>query len=296
MTTPRITQRLMIDRSVGTVHASLGRLAVVQEQLATGKTINRPSDSPTGTAAVLARRQELREVEQNAASAADGADWLAQTDSVLQGALTSVRRAQQITLQGANSGSIGQGGRDALAAEVDQIRNQLLGEANSTRLGRPLFGGTTDQARAYDPTTGAYLGDAGAVERTVAADERVRVDVSGPQAFGDGADSVFAALETLAANLRTPGASLSGDLDAMNGALARISGALTDVGARGTRLEKVIDVAASRKLDLQARISDVEDIDLAEAATELGLREMAYQAALGATARVLQPSLVDFLR
>jgi flagellar hook-associated protein 3 FlgL len=49
-------------------------------------------------------------------------------------------------------------------------------------------------------------------------------------------------------------------------------------------------------LDLRAQLSNVEDIDLPKTITELALQQTAYQAALAATAKVIQPSLVDFLR
>ncbi|MDO9380441.1 MAG: flagellin [Nocardioidaceae bacterium] len=295
MTTPRITQRLLVDRSLATLQGSLGRLAAVQEQVATGKLVNRPSDSPTDTAALMKNRQALREVEQHGRNAADGGDRLAQTDAVLRTSMDALRRAQELALQGASSGATGQQAREALATEVDQIRQGLVAQANTQRLGRPLFGGTTGLPTAYD-ASGTYVGDRVAVQRTVADGEQVRVDVAGPEAFGDGETSVFADLARLSANLRGNPGAISGDVAALESARQRLAGATTDAGARAARLEKVTDVAASRKIDLQAQISDIEDIDFAEAATELGLREMAYQAALGSTARVLQPSLLDFLR
>jgi flagellar hook-associated protein 3 FlgL len=43
-------------------------------------------------------------------------------------------------------------------------------------------------------------------------------------------------------------------------------------------------------------VSDVEDIDLPKTISDMQLQQVAYQAALAAGAKVVQPSLVDFLR
>jgi flagellar hook-associated protein 3 FlgL len=52
----------------------------------------------------------------------------------------------------------------------------------------------------------------------------------------------------------------------------------------------------ANELDSQNQLSEVEGVDLPAATVDLQLQEVAYQAALGATARALQPSLLDFLR
>ena len=74
-------------------------------------------------------------------------------------------------------------------------------------------------------------------------------------------------------------------------------GELADVGARATAPSTAAQSANEKTvMDLKGQISAVEDIDLAEIIVELQTQEVAYQAALGATSRVLQPSLMDFLR
>jgi flagellar hook-associated protein 3 FlgL len=71
---------------------------------------------------------------------------------------------------------------------------------------------------------------------------------------------------------------------------------LSSVGARVNRLTQLQNYADSRVIDLNSQVSTVEDIDLPKTITELTLQQTAYQAALAATAKVVQPSLVDFLR
>jgi flagellar hook-associated protein 3 FlgL len=51
-----------------------------------------------------------------------------------------------------------------------------------------------------------------------------------------------------------------------------------------------------KQLHLTTSLSDVEEVDLAKATIDVSLQQVAYQAALAATAKTLQPSLLDFLR
>ena len=143
MTSPRITQRLMVERSMTALQTGMGRLGRAQEQLSTGRLINRPSDSPTGANAAMRLREELAAGNQYARNASDGLSWLGRADSTLTSMLDGVRRSRDLMLQGASTGSTGTDARRALAAEVTQIRESLLSLANTEHLGRPLFGGTT---------------------------------------------------------------------------------------------------------------------------------------------------------
>jgi flagellar hook-associated protein 3 FlgL len=147
-----------------------------------------------------------------------------------------------------------------------------------------------------EPVTQPVPAPGTTVDRTVAEGVRVRVDVTGPEAFGPPGDDLFKTLDDVVTHLRTDPAALGGDLDRLDAALARIHTALADVGTRYGRLEQAAQTAKDATLDLQASLSEVENVDMARATMDLQLNEVAYQAALATTARVLQPSLIDFLR
>jgi flagellar hook-associated protein 3 FlgL len=171
----------------------------------------------------------------------------------------------------------------------------LLGLANSTYLDRPVFGGTTNGSIAYQ-ADGTYVGDNGSVLRTVSANAKVRVDTTASDAFGTGNEQVFTLLTTIAADLRGDGTGLPNDLTNLNKATTTMQAGLSSVGARSNRLSQLQSYADSRVVDLTNQVSTVEDIDLPKTITELTLQQTAYPAALAATAKVVQPSLVDFLR
>lgn len=298
MTSVRVTQSMLSERSLLGVQTGLSRLAATQEHLTTGRVLNRPSDSPTDSTIAMRLREQLVDQKQYTRNAQDGLAWLGTIDSTLSSMTSEVRRARDLALQGANSGSMSQTAREALATEVDQIRDGLIAAGNVSYLGRPLFGGLTAGATAFDPATGAYVGTAtGTVTRTVSAGIEVRVDVSGTEVFGPNGDSVLDHLSALSAALRGGDpAGIKTGLDQLAGRLDTISNMQADVGTRYLRVEGAVEAGASDVLTLTTRLSEIENADLPQTIVDLQLQEVAYQAALAATSRVMQPSLVDFLR
>jgi flagellar hook-associated protein 3 FlgL len=107
---------------------------------------------------------------------------------------------------------------------------------------------------------------------------------------------MFGVLASIADNLRNNPAALAGDLNNLDAAIGKVSTELASVGTRYNELMQLGQTATDRQMTLTAQLSDVEDIDLPKTITDLQLQQVAYQAALAATAKVIQPSLLDFLR
>jgi flagellar hook-associated protein 3 FlgL len=296
MATVRMTQGMMSNQALTGMQAGLNRLAKVQEQLSSGRIINRPSDDPTGATAAMRIRASLSDQTQYVRNADDALGWLNQIDSTLSGATDQSRRAYEIALQGANTGAIGPAAREALAVEVDQIREGLVSTANAKYLDRPVFGGITSGNYAYQ-ADGTWGGMSGQVTRTVSDGATVRVDVEGPTVFGADGDSVFDHLTALSAALRAgDAAGMSASISALDADGKQITNVRADVGARTKRVEQARASASDAELQVTSSLSEVETVDLVRATVDLQLQEVAYQAALGATSRVMQPSLMDFLR
>jgi flagellar hook-associated protein 3 FlgL len=280
---------------------NLTKMGRLQEQLSSGKLINRPSDSPTGTISSLQLRSEIRSLEQYARNAEDGIGWLGTIDTTLTSSLAQVRRVRDLTLEGASAGAgSSPQAREAIAAEVDNLRESLIGLANTRYLDRPVFGGITPSQAAYDLTNGTFRpGPVGDVKRTVGDGTVVRVDLDGPTAYGADGDptQLFTVLQDIADHLRAGDpAALRADLSGLDTATGRIQTSLSDVGARYNRVEQMRQTADDRVISLKGQLSEVEDIDLPQTIMDVKLQETAYQAALAASARVIQPSLMDFLR
>lgn len=300
----RVTPATLNSGVMAGLQSSLSRLQQTQEQLASGRRLSRPSDSPVDTVAAMRLRAERKQSDQLSRNIDDGMSWLNTTDQALGQTSAVLNRVRSLVLAGAN-GTNGPDERRAMAAEVDQLREAMMGIANTQYLGRPVFAGTQDTAVAFDPATGAYAGNAATVKRTISPDSAsgtLSVSVPGDQAFTtllhDPSDQAGAGVLTRISN-----ALRSGDITALGTALTHLDSASetlrstqSTVGARTNRLLSVQASGEVRADAVAARLASVEGIDLAKTITDLTLQQTAYQAALGAAAKVVQPSLMDFLR
>jgi flagellar hook-associated protein 3 FlgL len=293
----RVTQQSIASSVLNGLQGNITRLGETQQRLSSGKLITKPSDSPSGTVSAMALRSDLAATRQYSRNADDGLGWLTAADTALTSSSEQINRARDLVLQGMSTGSAGSpDAREALAVEVDGIRDSLIGLANSTYLGRPVFGGTTAGTQAFD-TSGAYVGDDGNVNRTVGANTKVRVDVPGLDVYGaDPNERLFKVLSDISGKLRNNPAGLKTDLDRLDKSTQTVRSSLAGIGTRYNQVMRMRQAADDGELNLTSTLSGVEDIDLPKTITELQLQQTAYQAALQAGARVVQPSLLDFLR
>jgi flagellar hook-associated protein 3 FlgL len=299
----RITQRALAVNSLRGLNSQLTAVTKLQNQLTSGKTISKPSDDPTGTNTSMITRQGIAGNAQQARNISDGQNFLNATDSALQNMLDQVRKVRDLTVQALNTGSSSAASDTAIATEVNGVRQSLIGQANQVVQGRPIFGGVTTGNQAYN-SAGVYVGTGGAngiavqpVNRRVSDVEAIRVDITGPEAFGDPASGkdLFAVVGNVAAHVGDA-AALTTDLSDLDAVIAKLTTAAADIGTRAARMDTAASVNSSQALTLQAKLSDTEDVDLPKTIMELQMQQTGYQAALSVTAKSLQPTLVDFLR
>ncbi|MEJ5914256.1 flagellin N-terminal helical domain-containing protein [Pseudokineococcus sp. 1T1Z-3] len=275
------------------------RLARATAEVSSGKRIQRPSDDVVGTDKALELRRALAAEERFAAASNDAKSWLGTTDTALQRSVALLHTARGLAVQ-AGADSQSPEGRAAIATQIRGIREDMLATANTTYLGRPVFGGTTAASVAFAEDAGGVVtpsaGMGNVVERTLAPGVDVRVDTAGTAAFGAGDDSVFAVLSRLETAVLAGAAESSAQLGDMTAALGRMTTTLADVGTRYARTESLQSIGTQRTLSLTSSQREVEDVDLAEALMNLATHEKAYQAALGAAAKVVTPTIMDFLR
>jgi len=299
----RITQRAVTLNGLQGLNSNLAALNKLQNQLTSGTTISKPSDSPTGTNTSLITRKAIAGADQYSRNITDGTTFLDATDSALQDMLSQVRRVRDLTVQALNGGSANDETRLAISTEVSGIRESMLGQANQVVQGRPIFGGVTSGNKAYNDD-GSYAGLGGAngidvqpLTRRVSDVETIRVDLTGAEAFGDPASGkdLFSVVKNIAANVGDPTA-LAGDLADLDQVYNGLLGAAADVGTRATRMETAASVNTSQSLNLETQRAATEDVDLPKTIMEMQMQQTSYQAALQVTAQMLQPTLLDFLR
>jgi flagellar hook-associated protein 3 FlgL len=294
----RVTNPMMSDTVLRNLQTNLAALERLQDQLTSGKRINRPSDDPPAVETALNYHATIAAGEQYLRNMDSATGWLQATDATLGEATDLLQRARELAVQGAND-TLGADQRTGIAAEVDQLLQQMVQLGNASLKGQRLFAGLRTDANPFTlnagpPTTVAYGGDNGQMLREIDVGTTLAINTPGNGTFAP----AFAVLVSLRDNLRAGNASAvrTTDVPAVDAALDTVLNTRANVGAKVNRLESAQD----RQQELQVRITELlakaEDTDYAKAISEFTLQDTVYKASLQAAAKAMQPSLMDYLR
>jgi flagellar hook-associated protein 3 FlgL len=291
----RVTNATQALNAQNNLQANLQRQAVLYDQATSRRLITKPSDDPTATASALGVRADQSATAQYTRNVNSGDAWLATADSALTSVEGIMGRVRDLTVQGANDGAMSAEAKEAIATELDGLKKSLVSLANTSYLGRNVFAGNSNAGVAFQPDY-SYTGAPGStVERRIGPDTTVRVDADGAAAFGTGASSVFALIDDTVSDLRT-GVNVGPRLGQIDDRMKAIVGEHAQIGGRQTRVDKAKDTLAVSTNSLEAQRSGIEDVDLSKVLLDLKTQDVNYQTAIAVTARVLQPTLMDFLR
>lgn len=301
MSFDRVTKASTRQNMLTWLDTSQRRVASASQQVASGKRLNVASDDPAATAEALLHRRQLDRLAQLARNADSARSWVDTSSSALTDASGVLIRSRTTVLQGINGTTSAQG-REALAGQLDQLADELVALANTKVAGRSVFAGDADVTAAFQ-ADGTYNGSATPVSRSVEAGQVVAVGQPGTVAFGTGvpADGLngnaVQVLRAAAEAVRTGNvADMQASLTAIDGANDRLLTESARLGSIQVRLDSLTERRAVQSEDTQRRLTQLEDVDIAEAIINMRSAEASYQATLSATSQLLSTSLLDFLR
>lgn len=322
----RMTTSMMAGTTLATIQRNFNRLADVNKQLSSGKRMSFASDDPASSVSSMRLRKELAATEQFKRNISDANSWLATSDAAMQSVADRYTEARTLLINSID-GALGDKSQGALAAQLRKIAESIMSQANSTYLGRTVFAGNSDKGLVFK-TGQDVKGDtlflaaekdeitAKTVDRRIDADTTVQANVDGNKLFGTGTvkwdgntlktdnnPSVMNLLIAAAQILESPTGPAGENRQKIESIqkelgerFAKLQEAQSAVGARH---KQVLEAQNSVVFDLQqvkGQISDVEDIDIQKVTIDMSLASMAYQASLSSTQRVVQPTLLDYLR
>jgi flagellar hook-associated protein 3 FlgL len=271
----------------------------LNEKIASGKVLNRPSDNPTALVDSMTIKTSLSQIEQYQEGIQTGVSWLNLRESALTNIEEVVARAIEI---GTQMGSDNQSAdtRASAATEVGQLLEEAIAQANVELGDNYIFAGYRLKTTPFTATvvggieTAEYHGDTNDFQLQIGKDDTVVVGRNGQTALMD--SNLFTALGTLKKALEdNDGAAIRQQLDQLKSARDYLDNEIADTGAKGNRLDLKDAVWSSLTLDLKERLSDVEDADLTEMITELKQKELAYQVALMSSVRLSELSILNYL-
>ncbi|MDD2421901.1 MAG: flagellar hook-associated protein FlgL [Heliobacteriaceae bacterium] len=297
----RITQQMMTNGFMRNINSIMRQMEGVQNQLASGKKFRLPEDDPMGSVLSLTYRSTLVGIGKYLDNTREAQIWLDNSDSALGEVVSILHRVRELFVQ-ADSDTINAKSRVAIGEEINELTDHLSKVANTKVGGRTIFSGTkTDiNPSQYNPDTGewTWLGNTDEIFVEIDANAEIPINSVGAKIFGipvvgGGKNLLNFMQETVSKLQQGKRVDKLGELDKF---LDVILEEQASIGGRANRTE----FTRSRLEDFQLNITDVlsktEDADMSQVYTQLKTQENVFRAALSAGARIIQPSLLDFLR
>ena len=279
----RISHQMLHQNSLANINNSMGRFQKAYNEASTGKQVTKPSDDPHGASKAMELKSALATNEQYERNTGEAKLWLDETDQTVNEMVNVMQRVRELAVQG-NNETLSPEDRGAVALEVEELTKQLRQFADTKVNGADLF-------------TKAVVDPAGAPAATpkmmtVGGGLNIQVNATEEKLLGPDSE-LLTTLADLSAGLRNGEAM---DLGAIDKGIDRLLTVSAEVGARTNRVESAENRMFDNTLQLKKMLSSITDIDMAEAITNLKSEESVYQASLAASAKIIQPSLMDFLR
>ena len=283
------------------INMQRGRIGVLNERIATGKRINRPSDDPGGTQKVLNLRTSQVEIEQFKSNAHAASQKLTFADDSLNGYETILERVRTLVAQGMSDTGTPTT-QASIAAEIESLRGRALNVANMKNGNEYIFGGTRQIAPPFDPVTAAPAATPTTAQyvQIEPGTNAIAVGVTANNIFADATSNIFTDLDAAIAALRGTGnaAADRATLESTMGRLSvyrdQVTSAHATVGANMNATDLALDNLTMSSLALDERASSIEDADYAETALGLADAQRNLDAILQIAARGTR-SMFDFM-
>ena len=277
---------------------TIARMATYQEQLATGKRVNRVSDDPVAARQAMRYRAESLQTDKWISNISRGSVFVQASDEALGQMSELLDQAKQIAVQGAN-GAQTAASRKTLAQSADSLLTRLVDLGNTVHDGRYLFSGTATLdkpfARSADGTRVTYQGNLDSFDVQVGPNASVTINQDGHTLF-QGATDVFKSLTDLRDALKADDAAgVSTSISAIDGAHAHVNDLHGALGGTEQRLDLTRNQLEHAQSSLGELLSQSEDVDFAKVLSQLQLSQVALQAGLQAGAKIIKPTLLDYL-
>ena len=300
----RVTSAMITQRTVNDFNNAREGLDAAQVRVTTGHKFQTASEDPTAAIGVMQNNAQQRAVTQYRTNIGTANSRVSLEEGSLDQLTTILTRAKELAVSQA-TGTATAGTRKSAATEVNQLLAQAVQLSNTKYGNEYLFGGTNSTATPYSVNTAgpAYTfavsatPPVGGRQVEVGAGQTVTANHDGQTVFGDSTSGVLKSLQDLAAALAGGGqAPVTTSIAAIDVSMQHVQDLFAETGARANQLQITDSNLSALSNALTKHTSDLQDVDLETALTELTGRQTAYQAAMLATAKVAGLSLTDYIK
>ena len=307
----RVTNNMLTMNLLKNLSQANRRMDIIQRQLSTGQKLTKPSDDPAGIEMSLRIKESIKSMEQWKDNAAEALSYMETTESTLANMTSMLHRVRELAVKGSD-GSNSLNDRSQIAKEIDQLTHQFQVMANSQIGSKYIFSGTHIDIPPMEdlpdlsppPALNQWNGNFKAMQIEVGPNVKVQVSVKGTDLFGitdngDGtqSSSFFETMNKLSTALYNGDeAAINESIDEVDGHMDNFLTLRAELGARTNRMNTISHQLENSLVNLKTNLSQVQDVDMAEAIMDFQSTQNVFRAALAVGTQIIQPSLVDFMR
>ena len=313
----RITNSMMISGFLTNLNNNTMKLDKYGTQLSSNKKISRISQNPVGMISSLNARQRLNGYRQYQENLTLARNWVDQTETSLMDISSNLTEIKE-QLTRASTGTMTPSDKKNVAVLLREYKDHIMQSLNMTMGDRYIFGGFNVNSAPFADNAGVIeyngidLGDTtpgnmalitaeqqNRIQFEIGYELSMELSFTGIDIAGIGSDNVFVVLDDIINELEsgTPDNTvLSGYIANMTKLQDNVMSKIVVVGSRSTKLDLLENRYSQDIIDYEQIKSNIEDVDQAEAIMYLKMAEVVYRQSLSVGGRVIQPTLMDYLR
>jgi len=294
----RVTSNALFDAYIKDINRQYSSLFKVQRELATGKKLASPSDDPTRVGKLLDSKSFLSRLGQYERNIESGVSYLGVSENALSDANDLISRLKELAVLNATD-TANPDMRKAAGIEAASLFEGIRKLANTSFEGGYIFAGNKRSTEPFD-SAGAYNGDTGERVININTNSSMTLGINGGKVFKGlgipGGVDIFKTIKDMITALNAnDGAGIAASITGLESASSQISYTIADIGGRNLRLTGTSKTITSFKLELRTSISNIEDADITKVISELQLGNVALNAAMSSSAKVLNQSILSYL-
>lgn len=323
----RITNASMVRSHLYDTQNNLTNMSKINQQISTGKVINTVSDDPHKAIKIMNMNNEIKYNEKYNSNIDETVGWMNTTDSALESVGNLLGELKDSIIKVGN-GTYSQNDMKSLNADINEKIKQLADTLNSTYGGKYLFGGTNvddapikvienpDGSVKLEFSTdknGQVLPNTDDLKADISSGVSIDYNVSVGELFNitdENGNTVnvldeinnLSTLINKAANgneqefAKAKEEILNNTQDKIDKLFDHVVNERTSLGVRVSTAEKIKEFNDENILNMKSILSQEQDTDVVEKFIELKSAEMIYQASIQVGAKLIQPTILDYMR
>lgn len=297
----RVTQNMLNSNMLRNLNKSMNNMDKLQHQLSSGRKVEKPSDDPVVAARGMFYRSSLMENDQYKRNVDEAQSWMDMTDTTMDEMGNIMKRVKELLIY-SGDGAVSPDDLRTMGSEIAELKNHMGTLANQQINGKYIFAGTDTNKAPYNPAANGGKGDFESTNNSpinleVSQNVFVTSNINAQNIFNfpDAANNMFKLLNNIIDELGAGRSATQFQAD-MDRQFDNLLAERATQGASINRVELIAERLNTQEVSITGLMSKNEDANMAKVMTDLKTQESVHSAALGAGARIIQPTLLDFLR